>query len=158
MLSLQITDIKHFMNCLLSGETFDRFYLVEASVRMGISYHLDGHLNKDFYSTDMEIHRDYCFWKEAKPFLFQIIKGKRLPLGCRIVLALPDSSTAFLLKESKSPFSPEDIEGIYLNILFEPGNLRLTSGISYRTFSLDKSLEHSVTNHLTSFLKEQGIC
>ena len=48
MLSIQITEIKNFMAHLLSRETFDQFYLVEASVKMNISYHLDGHLNHDF--------------------------------------------------------------------------------------------------------------
>ena len=37
MLSIQITEIKNFMAHLLSRETFDQFYLVEASVKMNIS-------------------------------------------------------------------------------------------------------------------------
>lgn len=160
MLSIQITDIRTFMNHLLSQETFDRFYLMEASIRMGISYQLDGHLNRDFYDSDTldHLNREYCLWKEAKPFVFQIIKGKRLPLHCKIILALPESTKVFLVKESGCPFQPEDIEGIFLNILFEPGSLHLTSGISYRTFSLDKSLDLCVEDHIRSFLKEQGIC
>lgn len=158
MLSIGITDIKNFMTHLLSKDTFDRFYLVEASLRMGISYHLDGHLNPDFYDSDTVLHRPYCLWKEAKPLVFHIIKGKRLPLGCRIVLAFPDMLKQALLRESHSSFQPEDIEGIYLNIIFEPGSLRLTSGISYRAFSLDKSLDHCVEDHLQGFLKEKGIC
>ena len=160
MLSIQITDIKNFMAHLLSKDSFDRFYLVEASIKMGISYHLDGHLNHDFYDTDVSqnLNRAYCFWKEARPYIFHIIKGKRLPLGCKIILALPASSLLFLLKESNSSFRPEDIEGVYINILYESKNLLLTTGVSYRTFSLDKSLEHCVDEHIQKFIKEKGLC
>ena len=49
MISIPITDIKNFMLHLLSRETFDRFYAVEASVKMNISYHIDGHLHHDFF-------------------------------------------------------------------------------------------------------------
>lgn len=160
MLSIQITEIKNFMAHLLSRETFDQFYLVEASVKMNISYHLDGHLNHDFFDTDTpeKPDRDYCLWREARPFVFNIIKGKRLPLGCKVVLGLPKGTIAFLIKESQCTFREEDIEGIYLNILYEQKKLTITTGISYRTFSLDKSLEHNVDDHMRKFLKDKKIC
>ena len=160
MLSIQITEIKNFMAHLLSRETFDQFYLVEASVKMNISYHLDGHLNHDFFDTDTaeKPDRDYCLWREARPFVFNIIKGKRLPLGCKIVLGLPKGTIAFLIKESQCTFSEEEIEGIYLNILYEQKKLTITTGISYRTFSLDKSLEHNVDDHMKKFLRDKKIC
>lgn len=159
MLSVSITDVKNFMAHLLSRETFDLFYLVEASFKKEISYHIDGHLNDDFFDTDSERpEREYCLWKEVRPFAFTIIKGKRLPLGCKIVLALPRATVAFLIKESRCSFREEDIEGVYLNILYEPGHLLLTTGISYRTFSLDKSLEQDVDDHMKRFLQKRDIC
>lgn len=159
MISVPITDVKNFMAHLLSRETFDLFYLVEASFKKEISYHIDGHLNDAFFDTDdQRPDREYCLWKEVRPFAFSIIKGKRLPLGCKIVLALPKATVAFLIKESRCSFRKEDIEGIYLNILYEPENLMITTGISYRTFSLDKSLEQDVDDHMKNFLRKRGIC
>ena len=111
MLSVSITDVKNFMAHLLSRETFDLFYLVEASFKKEISYHIDGHLNTDFFDTDSERpEREYCLWKEVRPFAFSIIRGKRLPLGCKIILALPKATVAFLIKESRCSFREEDIE------------------------------------------------
>ena len=52
MISVPITDVKNFMAHLLSRETFDLFYLVEASFKKEISYHIDGHLNDAFFDTD----------------------------------------------------------------------------------------------------------
>lgn len=159
MISVSITDVKNFMAHLLSRETFDLFYLVEASFKKEISYHIDGHLHPDYFDSDSDLpERKYCLWKEVRPFAFSIIKGKRLPLGCKVVLALPKETIAFLIKESGCSFREEDIEGIFLNILYEPENLIITTGISYRTFSMDKSLEHNVDDHMRQFLRKKDIC
>lgn len=157
MLVIQISDIKECMRKLLSGDSFDLFYLVEANVKMGITCHIDGHLNPNFYDSDKLPPRKYCLWKEAKLYLFQFIRGKRQPLLLKIILAFPENTVEWFLNESKCSFTPEDIEGIYLNILFEPGNLRITTGISCRIFTLDKTLEQSVDDHVKSFLASKGI-
>lgn len=160
MISVSITDVKHCMAHLLSRETFDLFYFVEASIKKEISYLIDGHLNSDFFDTDSEgkPNRSYSLWRDVRPLVFEIIKGKRLPLSCKIILALPKKTIAYLIHESGSSFREEEIEGIYLNILYDPTSLILTTGISYRTFSLDKSLEQNVDDHMIKFLKEKGIC
>lgn len=159
MLSVQVTDIRDCMYKLLSGDCFDLFYLVEADIRMGMTFNIDGHLNSGFFDSDDEhSQRQYSLWKEARPYVFQVIRGKRQPLSFKIILAFPEKTVDFFLQESGSSFLPEDIEGIYLNILFEPDNLRLTTGISCRIFSLDKSLEHCVDDHVKQFLLQKNIC
>ncbi len=154
MLSMTINDIKTFMNRLLSSEYFDPFYLVEASIKMGISYHIDGHLNLDFFDTDTKqtLSRQYSYWKEVRPKVFSLIKGNRLPLGCKIILAVPRGSVIQFVEKSGSSFQPEDIEGMYLNIIYDPDNLLITTGISYRVFSMDKSLEHTFDDYVKSFI------
>ena len=49
-----------------------------------------------------------------------------------------------------------DIEGIYVNILYDPKTLLITTGISYKNFSLDKSLEYAFDEYLAKFLKEKA--
>ena len=159
MLSLTIQDVKNFMSHLLTKESFDRFYLVEAAIKMGISYHIDGHLNREFFDTDTQhgLTRQYSYWKEVRPKVFSLIKGSRLPLGCKIILALPDTILPRFLEQSGCGFRPEEIEGLYLNILYDPNHLMITSGVSYRTFSLDKHLEHAFEEYISSYIKGLGI-
>ncbi|MBR5047753.1 MAG: hypothetical protein IKX76_05910 [Eubacterium sp.] len=159
MLSLQINDIRSFMSHLLTMESFDRFYFVEASIKMGISYHIDGHLNKDFYDTETRhsLTRNFSYWKEVRPRIFSLIKGKQPPLGCRIILALRESDLTRIRVSSGASFRDEDIEGMYLNILYDPESLKLTTGISYRVFSLDKSLDYAFEQDIRSFLTDLGI-
>ena len=161
MFLAQITDIRDCMTKLLSGDTFDRFCLVEAGIRMGITYHIDGHRNRDFFETgsDDEIAAEkYCLWKEVKPYVYQIIKGRRQPLSFKLILAFPQKTIEYFVRESRCSYTAEDVEGIYLNILFEPGNLKITTGISCRIFTLDRSLEQCVDDHTGAFLSSKGIC
>lgn len=159
MFSASIHDVKSFMSHLLSKDSFDRFYLIEAAVKMGISYHIDGHLNRDFFDTDTQhsLKREYSYWKEVRPKVFDLIKGSRLPLGCKIILGLPNSMLVHFLETSGCSFREEDIEGMYINILYDPANLMVTTGISYRVFSMDKSLEHAFEDYVRSFLIGLGL-
>ena len=142
MLSIQVSDTKNFMSHLLSGNTFDHFYFIEASIKMGVSYQIQGRINEGFYDTSVEqtLNRDFCYWKEVRNRIFDIIKGKRLPLSCKIVLGLPKQSVSYLISHSNSTFREDDIEGIYVNILYDQKTLLITTVISYKNFSLDKSL------------------
>lgn len=160
MLSIPITDTRHFMAHLLSKDSFHKFYLVEASVKMGVSYHIDGHLNRAFYDSDTKevLTREFCYWQEIQSHVFSIIRGKRLPLSLKIVLALPKASVAYLTAHSGSSLRSEEVEGLYLNILYDPEKLIVTTGISCRVFSLDRSLEHAFDDYIAGFLKSKGIC
>ena len=52
MRAFQIKETGNFMTKLLSGGTFDSFLLEEASLHMQVAWHLDGHLNMDFFDDE----------------------------------------------------------------------------------------------------------
>ena len=112
MLSIQISDIKDFMSHLLSKDTFDHFYFIEASIKMGVSYQIQGRINEGFYDTSVEqtLNREFCYWKEIRHRIFDIIKGKPLSIERRedkMVLIMEDRELAaggiFVLRESMKP-------------------------------------------------------
>lgn len=76
MLSIQVSDTKNFMSHLLSGNTFDHFYFIEASIKMGVSYQIQGRINEGFYDTSVEqtLNRDFCYWKEVRTCIFVLSK------------------------------------------------------------------------------------
>jgi hypothetical protein len=57
----------------------------------------------------------------------------------------------------QTPFTPQDVTGMFLNLKFQNGNLMLTTGVSYRIFSTDKSLEHEWDRLVEIFLKNHNI-
>ena len=52
MRAFQIQDVKSFMSHLLLSNTFDRFLLTEASITTFNTFFIDGHLHKDYFSSD----------------------------------------------------------------------------------------------------------
>ena len=52
MIALQFADIKTFMHKLLLTETFDRFLFLEASITTFNTFHIDGTLQKSYYTQE----------------------------------------------------------------------------------------------------------
>ena len=156
MIALQITELKTFMNALLRTEAFDDFLLQEATLQMAIGYVFDGHINKDFFGEDSAdaTQMDFVTYGEVRPTLFELIKGKRTPLGLQLVLQLSPERSAILFPDGLSKYA---IKGLNLNIRYDGSKVILTSGINYATFSLDKTPELIWDEALMRLLEQVGI-
>ncbi|MCI8557408.1 MAG: hypothetical protein HFI19_06515 [Lachnospiraceae bacterium] len=162
MISLQIEAIKPFMNKLLLHPTFDAFLLVEGTVTTCNTFHIDGHLNPDYYSKEEQESlglgcRRFSRWQELRPFCLELIKGKRTPLGFRFTFQLSPENTEKLLTQTESPFFPKDVNGLILNIRYDSAGLFCTTAASLALFTMDKSLEQSWDQMVQKFLLKQDI-
>ena len=52
MIALKIAEVKDFMNKLLCQDVFDHFLIQEAVITTNVSCHIDGTLQKDFYTLE----------------------------------------------------------------------------------------------------------
>ncbi len=162
MISLQITDVKDFMYQLLKTELFDHFLMPEAVITTAVTYHVDGHLNTSFYSED-ELEILGLKNLSAAPFsllranCFELIKGKRTPSYFKFVFMLSPENLKNTLLSIKSPFTENDISGVYLNLHYQNQTLTCTTGISYQIFSTDRSFENEWDALVCRFLKNHGI-
>lgn len=162
MTALQLVDIKDFMNKLLGTDLFDHFLLSEASITTFATYTIDGHLNQDFFSPEDE---QYDFMQQTaispfsllRPVCFQLIKGTRTPLSFKFVFQLSMENQRRTIEKSGCNFRNEDITGMFLNLKFQNQKLTCTTGISYRSFSMDKSLEHEWDRLIQVFFKTHQI-
>lgn len=162
MVALKITDVKDFMNKLLTKDTFDMFCMTECSITTFNTFSIDGKLNYNFFDTDertllQEKSITYSLWKEIRPFCYSIIRGKRSPLGFKVILSLSKSQTMTFLHKNVSSSSAAQVYGLYINIQYKHKTLLVTSGISLDNFSADKSIEHSWDTVVLSFLKNSNI-
>lgn len=162
MLALKITDLKDFTRKLLTGDTFDAFCMVESDVTTFSSFSIDGKLHREFFDTDDctildENMLSYSLWKEIRPFFYSIIRGKRVPLSFKIVFCLPPKQVQDLVRGLHTDFSGDMISGLYLNIQFKNHILLCTSGLSLKTFSIDRSLEHSWDTFVLDFFRANNI-
>ena len=161
MIALSIIDVKDFMNKLLIGEVFDRFFLVEASVTTFNTFTIDGRLQQDFFDTDtVAMHKsnsiEYSLWRDVKPYCFSVIRGRRTPLNFRIVLQLSHKHTQQILNPSFPDGSVPDCR-FCLNLQYRNDSLLCTTGVSYTSFCLDKRPEHLWDEIIRKFLSGQHI-
>ena len=159
MIALQITELKPFMARLLGSNTFDDFLLQEATLQMGISYVIDGHINEAFYQTgdETDVRKGmppFISYSEVRTTLFDLIKGKRTPLGFQVVLQLSPKRCTIIFPEG---LEKHLIKGLLLNIRYDGSKAMITSGISYSAFTLDKAPELIWDEALISFLRNAGI-
>lgn len=147
---------KSCMAHLLLKDTFDDFSFIEGQITTFNTFQIDGYLQKDFFDETPE--QTYSHWKDVRDFCFSIIRGKRTPLSFKIVLALNESKySEFLQSHQITTYRPEEIQGLYLNFHYDGATLQCVTGISMKTFTLDKSLEKEWDQHAEDFFKGSGV-
>ena len=151
MLGLQIADIKDFTNKLFRQEVFDHFLVPEAAFITTFSIAIDG-------NSVSEEGKPVCStWGQLRPLAFQIVKGQTLPKGFKIVLRLNEENTKKTLASCGLSYAAEDVAGLFLNIHYENGKIRCTTGASLMVFSLDRSLEKEWDGVIRRFLRHHQI-
>lgn len=161
MQTIEILDIKPFMQLLLQMEFFDSYCFTAADIRADMSYHLDGHINTVYYSTEeitsyFAFTKPYVPWKLARDKVFTLIKGKRTPTTMKVVLKLNTQMQQELLTLDNS-FQQEICDGLFLNILFQENRLTIVCGVSYNIFTMDKALETEFAGWFLQLLQKEGI-
>lgn len=122
MRAFQIQDVKSFMSHLLLSNTFDHFLLTEASITTFNTFFIDGHLHKDYFSSDeaeMAELTTYSYWEQLRPFALSLIKGKKTPLAMKIVFSLAPKNVEKLILQNHLSIRPEEIGGLFLNVLYD---------------------------------------
>lgn len=160
MLSLTVKDTKNFMSQLLIKDTFDRLFLSKAIIKTACCVNIDGELNKDFFSKeewDNLTEKKYSHWASIKPFCFQLIKGNKVPSYMKIVFVMPCNTTQTILTDNNIELTPDDINGLFINLKYQDGKLLIVTGTSIKIFSLDKTLEQSFDTYVKNFLFSNGI-
>lgn len=157
MTSLQIKELKHFMNALLLGEQFDTFQVAEATITTFNTFHIDGHIVREFYSPEDEITSDLSLWKDIRPICFQLIKGKRTPVAFRIILQASSSLIETLAASEECEVAANLIQSLTLNIRYEAGKATCVTGTSFTTFLMDKTTDAVWDKYIRQFFEKVGI-
>lgn len=162
MIALQLIETNIFMNKLLKEDVFNHFLLKEASISGFASYTINGRINRDFFSSD-ELEELLAEPIEFLPFsalrqkCFELMKGKRAPLSFRFIFLLYPFQIERIFRTSSSSIDFSNISALFLNISYQEKRLIATTGVSYNTFTVDKSAEQEWDNLVMLFFKENGI-
>ena len=162
MTALQIIDIGPTLNRMLKGDMFDHFLLKEASISAAFTTTIDGVISDSFFSAEEKeklelLGLSYIPFSFVRPICLDLMKGSRKPTAFRFQFLLSPQSQAKTVKQSGSSFQPTDISGLFLTLTYKNDTLVCTTGISYKVFSADKSLENEWDRLAAVFFKQNGI-
>jgi len=135
MLALSISDVRGFMVKLLKEEAFDEFQLRNAAINTFARF--------EIYGTK---EGGYVSWGAVRPHIFNIIRGDKLPKAIKIILGKDMDGS-----DADNPVS------VFINIHFEDGKIVLTTGISKKGFSLDRSDDEKWDEQVIKFLEDNEI-
>ena len=154
MISLKILEMNRFMGKLLKGENFDGFLLKEGFLRTGMEYRFQGRVFPEYFDTEEQekCTEEYTYWGEVKPFVFELVKGKRTPLAFSFTLLLTKNETKELLARQQVNVG-EDSPSLFCQVRFEHGTGRIITGTARNTFTLDKSMEEAWDMEVKQMLK-----
>lgn len=155
MIAENINDVKKFMSHLLVGNSFDEFYVTDITITTYNTFHIDGHIRSEFYSSDeFEALNSPLLskWSTLKPFCYDIIKGKKTPLNFKIIFSMPPSLIEKLITENNISMASDNVANLFVNIKYEGGSLSFTTGTSLKIFLLDKSLEQAFDRYISNFI------
>ena len=156
MIAFSLTNTKGFVSHLLLSDTFDHFSFIEGEIVTFNTFKIDGFIQKDFFDTYTELP-EYSPWKNVRSYCLSLIKGKRTPLSFRFIFSLSRSDIELMLTQNPVSVRPEEVQGLYLNIHYDGRLLTCVTGASFKTFIMDKTLEHTWDEMVKSFLEQKEI-
>lgn len=162
MQAFKIKNVKQFMSKLLASEAFDIFMLEEASISTYNTFIIDGHQNKDFYTTeeweDREIRPyDFSTWKQVRPICYSLIKGTRTPSAFKFILHLVPEHVQTILEKGDTNVTSTQLKALVVTIKYDGTTLTLITGTSFHTFVMDKSIESLWDSAIKQFLNKREI-
>lgn len=160
MIALKAEDVKSFTSRLFVKEDFDSFWVREVNIVTYNSFTVDGHIRSGYYTEEEREERkigEFSSWKQLRPFCFSLIKGKKLPERFKIVLQLPAENAERFAAKSGTGITGEQIQGLYLNIRYEEGELYCITGTSLTFFTMDKTLEAQWDESVREFFHSRQI-
>lgn len=138
-----IDEKTEYLKELFEKEKYDSFYLYEARVKTKLDYYVNGRLNREYFDTEEQADLpEYVEWKDIKQIVYSYIKGKRLPIGFKILLMFNRENILRLLEMNNLPVKTEDVSALFMNVVYEHEALSVTTGTSLKIFTMDKTLEH----------------
>ncbi|QWT53173.1 DUF5721 family protein [Eubacterium sp. MSJ-33] len=138
-----IDEKTEYLKELFEKEKYDSFYLYEARVKTKLDYYVNGRLNREYFDTEEQADLpEYVEWKDIKQIVYSYIKGKRLPIGFKIILMFNRENILRLLEMNNLPVKTEDVSALFMNVVYEHEALSVTTGTSLKIFTMDKTLEH----------------
>ena len=169
MTALELKVTKNIMNSLLVSDQFDSFLVEEAMITTFNTFHIDGHLVKDFYTGEeleelerekksvLFLHRKLSGLALLRPICFQLIKGKKTPVSFKVVLHAAPELIEKIAATPECQVAANLIRSLALNIRYDNGKVTCITGTAFTTFIMDKSVDNLWDAYIRRLLSGFGL-
>ena len=164
MIALKINRYWHLYQQLLKEGMCDHFLLQEAVITQAVNpFTIDGSLQADYFDSEETENLQlqdlsYVPFSLMRPALSETDAGqKETSLFLNLLFLLSPANQLNTVERAGTSFLPEDVSGMYLHFTYKNETLTCTTGISYRKFSLDKTLDQEWDRLVPVFLRKNGI-
>lgn len=172
MKAFSVPEVKPFMAGLLQGQLFHGWELRSAELGLLSRIEIQGSVNPDYLTEEEKKNRTspYLLWDEIQPKVRALIQGGHTPSYMNITLAMPPSRVPDIAQDF--------VESFLINIRFDTGShpeisgqpaaqpalhskssgsLLLVTGMSARSFSMDKTPERLWDEKIPAYFKAHKI-
>ena len=129
------------MQKLFTGTMFDVFEVRGITVSHFVRLEIDG------AKIDGE-SRQFIVWTELKPYVANFIKGKEKPKSIKIIFSAPRGTLGEISPGASAAF---------LNMEYRDGEIRFTSAISQKAFSLGRENDKLWDDYAKNFFMSNGV-
>ena len=185
MIAVKISDNRSFLSALFTRPVFDTFILGEAQITTYTTFRIDGTWHPAYFSESLgkssaavplssehlsagngqpveapengQMRAQEPSWARIRPIVRAIVSGKHSPISFRIILKMPDKGIQSILTSGGLSCKVKDVSGLFLNITYQNEEILCTSGVSLKTFTLDKSLDRIWDDMMLRFFAARSI-
>lgn len=162
MRSFLINDNRTFTAALFTGTLFDHMKTESVQIVTAYTLRLDGRCVPSFFTAEELADMpgglpEFAVWKQLRELCFTVIKGKKAPVSFQITFHADERTLLRLSQSEECTVDTGLIQALVLNIRYESGACRLTTGTALCTFVPDKSLDKLWDEEIQRFLTESRI-
>ena len=160
MKSIEVENVGTVTYMMFAQDAFDGLLLVEANMNVLVNYSIDGRINQSFLEEedkeDFRYQNEYAYWGDIRKFCYDIIKGRKVPVGLKCVFKLAKENVPdFIKRNGISGVKEEDIKGLFINIKYENEKLTCVTCTSLATFDLkDKRVDEAWDYEIERFISQ----
>ena len=99
----------------------------------------------------------YTPWRLLRPFFLSVIRGKHTPLSLQFIFRLSEERMQSVITKEGLSGAAETISGMMVNLSFDGTAFLLTTGVSHKTFSMDRSAERALDAYILQFFENAEI-
>ena len=150
------------MSGLFSRNIFDSFLLSEGTLQMGVTWQVDGKLNRAFYEKEewedpAKRPYDDIPWSDVRPALRELIRGRKPPVSFCFVLHLkPEYMLSMLEKEGDKELL-SGVGAFVLTIRYRAGGAVVLTGISMKSFTMNRNADRLWDRSIRRFFESKEI-